>query len=107
MNITRDLPENTLVKLSVKKLLFGARWLPLPIPCFMEFFGSCTFKLCDVFIKHKEKQMCDYVTRNYNIPCECPYVLAERAYKMRGFRYVPQVKKFYKYMSWMATVCTF
>jgi hypothetical protein len=109
LNISEQISSEVEIHLKIRKLLFGSSWLPIPIPCVYEFFGSCNFKLCDGIKKHPEPQVCNFILKYYKMKRRCPDILIGGVgfFQMKNFHYVPQVKKILHYMSWIAMVFIF
>jgi hypothetical protein len=104
INFTKGLTENSILRVDVDKLLFGFKWLSIRIPCFMGYFGSCSFNVCEMFRLHWDEQFCGYMLSEYNMSCKCPEILSYGVFRMKDLHYAPKVDRIVKYMSWFASV---
>ncbi|XP_054165681.1 uncharacterized protein LOC128963208 [Oppia nitens] len=101
--IRRPVQWNTNIRIKVEKLLFGIDWLRIPIPCFLDYFGSCDFNICKVQQIHWDEQLCDYIQEQQNINCHCPDIFKLDHLYLDQFIYKPRIDRIMKYFSWIAS----
>ena len=96
IELTDKLPLTSRVNVELHKLLFGLSYFKIEIPCIHQYFGSCSFHLCDFIslMGYQQHEFCKFLQFKYNKQCSCESLLnGTSVIELNQMKYNPSIKQ--------------